>query len=84
MKDAETLVFMCAIEAKELLMEAAPEIHFETDHYKGWPALLIRLRHQRRGTRPPHRDGLADAGGGAAGEGMGATAGRVMKNWSQP
>jgi hypothetical protein len=43
MKDAETLVFMCAIEAKELLMEAAPDIYYQTDHYKGWPALLIRL-----------------------------------------
>jgi hypothetical protein len=43
MKDAETLVFMCAIEEKEMLMEAAPEIYYETDHYKGWPALLIRL-----------------------------------------
>ena len=43
MKDAETLVFMCAIEAKELLMEAAPDIYYQTDHYKGWSALLIRL-----------------------------------------
>ena len=22
-------------------MEMAPEIYFETDHYKGWPALLV-------------------------------------------
>ena len=43
MKDAETLVLACTMEDKELLMQAAPEIYYETDHYKGWPALLIRL-----------------------------------------
>ena len=43
MKDAETLVLMCAIEEKALLMEAAPDIYYQTGHYKGWPALLIRL-----------------------------------------
>jgi hypothetical protein len=42
-KDAETLVLMCALEEKELLMEAAPHIYFETDHYKGWPAVLVRV-----------------------------------------
>jgi hypothetical protein len=26
-----------------LVIESAPEIYFETDHYKGWPALLVRL-----------------------------------------
>lgn len=25
-------------------MAAAPGIYFETDHYKGWPAVLVRLR----------------------------------------
>lgn len=24
-------------------MAAAPEIYFETDHYRGWPAVLVRL-----------------------------------------
>ncbi len=42
-KDADTLVLLCPIEEKELLLEAAPEIYFETDHYKGWPAVLARL-----------------------------------------
>jgi hypothetical protein len=45
MKDADTLVLRCALEDKELLMAAAPKIYFETDHYKGWPAILIRLPH---------------------------------------
>jgi hypothetical protein len=37
------LVLMCPIEEKEFLIEFRPEIYFETDHYKGWPAVLIRL-----------------------------------------
>jgi hypothetical protein len=43
LKDAETLVIRCPLEEKELLKEAAPEIYWETDHYKGWPGILIRL-----------------------------------------
>jgi hypothetical protein len=42
-KDADTLVLMVPLEHKELLMEMAPETYFETDHYKGWPAVLVRL-----------------------------------------
>ena len=41
-KDPDTLVVMCALEEKELLLEVAPGIYFETDHYKGWPAVLVR------------------------------------------
>jgi hypothetical protein len=42
-RDAATLVVMCPLEEKELLMAAAPEIYYETDHYKGWPAVLVRI-----------------------------------------
>ncbi len=42
-KDDETLVLMIGLADKELLMEAAPEIYFETDHYRGWPAVLVRM-----------------------------------------
>lgn len=42
-KDAQTLSLRCAMEDKEMLFEAAPEIYYETDHYKGWPGLLVRL-----------------------------------------
>lgn len=38
-KDAETLVLM---DEKERLIEMAPAIYYETDNYKGWPALLVR------------------------------------------
>lgn len=42
-KDRDTLVLMCPLGEKALLMETAPDIYFETDHYKGWPAVLVRL-----------------------------------------
>jgi hypothetical protein len=42
-KDPDTVVLMCPLEEKEMLMAAAPDIYFETDHYKGWPALLARI-----------------------------------------
>jgi hypothetical protein len=43
-KDADTVVVMVSHEEKELLLEAAPDIYFETNHYKGWPAVLVRIR----------------------------------------
>ena len=43
LKDAQTLVLLCPAEQKTLLMEISPEIYFETDHYVGWPAVLVRL-----------------------------------------
>ena len=42
-KDADTVVVMCPLEEKELLIEAAPEHYFETDHYRGWPSILVRV-----------------------------------------
>lgn len=43
-EDGETLVLRTgSLDEKEFLMETAPEIFFETDHYKGWPAVLLRL-----------------------------------------
>jgi hypothetical protein len=43
MKEAGILVVMCALEEKEMLIELAADLYFETDHYKGWPAMLVRL-----------------------------------------
>jgi hypothetical protein len=42
-KDAGTLVLRCTLEDKAMLIEAAPEVYFETDHYVGWPMVLVRL-----------------------------------------
>lgn len=33
----------CSLESKELLLEAAPERFFTDDHYRGYPAVLVRL-----------------------------------------
>jgi len=30
------------MEIKDILIEAEPSIYFETDHYRGYPAILMR------------------------------------------
>jgi hypothetical protein len=42
-KDPETVVLMVSLEEKEMLLEAAPDLYYETDHYRGWPAMLVRI-----------------------------------------
>jgi hypothetical protein len=42
-REPDVLVVMCALEEKEFLMQTNPAVYFETDHYKGWPAVLVRL-----------------------------------------
>ena len=42
-KDRDTLVMRCALDEKEMLIEASSQLYFETDHYRGWPWVLIRL-----------------------------------------
>ena len=44
LKDADTLVVHSAPDEKEMLMEVDPKVYFETDHYKGWHAVLVRLK----------------------------------------
>ena len=46
-KDGQVLVIHCPIDEKEVLLEAAPGIYFETDHYKGYPAILARPEHMK-------------------------------------
>lgn len=41
--DEETIVLQCPLEQKVLLMEISPAIYFETDHYVGHDAVLVRL-----------------------------------------
>ena len=37
------MVLHCPLDVKDLLMEMASDIYFQTPHYEGWPALLVRL-----------------------------------------
>jgi len=43
LKDETTLAIRCPLDEKEMLIEAEPEFYFQTDHYIGYPAVLIRL-----------------------------------------
>lgn len=42
-KADDVMVLHCPLEMKEMLMEMAPDVYFQTDHFKGWPGLLVRL-----------------------------------------
>ena len=39
----DILAVRCAMERKEMLIEAAPDRFFDDDHYRGFPAVLVRL-----------------------------------------
>lgn len=41
--DLKVLAVRCTLESKQLLIEAAPNIYFDDDHYRGYPAVLTRL-----------------------------------------
>jgi hypothetical protein len=41
-RDADTIVLSIAIVDKELPIEMAPEIYYQTDHYRQWPSLPLR------------------------------------------
>ncbi len=43
LRDPETLVIRCPLDEKEVLMDAEPQFFFQTDHYVGYPAVLVRL-----------------------------------------
>jgi hypothetical protein len=51
-KDPDTLVLMCPLEEKKLLMAAAPHIYYETDHCKGGPSLPTASREPGGSRRP--------------------------------
>ncbi|THD57595.1 MmcQ/YjbR family DNA-binding protein [Phenylobacterium sp.] len=39
----DVLAVRCALERKEMLVAAAPDRFFDDDHYRGFPAVLVRL-----------------------------------------
>jgi hypothetical protein len=41
--DPASVAVRCLIERREMLNEAAPDRFFPDDHYRGYPAVLIRL-----------------------------------------
>jgi hypothetical protein len=42
-KEPGVIVVMCPLGLKEALMEAEPDAYFETPHYSGYAAMLVRL-----------------------------------------
>jgi hypothetical protein len=43
-ENGKDVVFLLqSVDEQEHLIEAAPEIYYITDHYRGWPAVLARL-----------------------------------------
>jgi hypothetical protein len=41
--DPDAVVLRCDLDEKPLLLEARPDILFETPHYHGWGYVLLRL-----------------------------------------
>ena len=42
-REPDVLVLPCDLDEKEILMQVAPHIYFETKHYSGYPAVLVHL-----------------------------------------
>jgi hypothetical protein len=42
-EDGETLVVKIDFDERDILMAANPETFYITDHYRGYPAMLVRL-----------------------------------------
>lgn len=47
-EDAATLALRIDFDTREALMQANPRTFFITDHYRGYPAILVRLSTVRR------------------------------------
>ena len=45
--DPDAVVLRCDLDEKPLLLEARPDILFETPHYHGWGYVLLRLEASR-------------------------------------
>jgi hypothetical protein len=42
-EDGETLVIKCGDDERDFRMKADPDTFFITDHYRGYPTVLVRL-----------------------------------------
>lgn len=43
LRDDEILVVKCGFDERDFRMQAEPETFFTTDHYHGYPSVLVRL-----------------------------------------
>jgi hypothetical protein len=44
-EDGETVVIpTSSVDEKEFLISTEPDVYFQTPHYAGWPAVVVRLR----------------------------------------
>ncbi|AIE87085.1 MmcQ/YjbR family DNA-binding protein [Fimbriimonas ginsengisoli] len=43
LKEPDVAVLLCDSDEKAFLMQTAPDVYFQTDHYSGYPAVLARL-----------------------------------------
>ena len=41
-KKDDHFVLWAELDEVDVLMETEPQVFFQTDHYKGWPAVLVR------------------------------------------
>lgn len=42
-REAGSFAVMCQPDEKEMLLETDPDTFWQTPHYEGWPALLVRF-----------------------------------------
>jgi hypothetical protein len=49
-EDGQSLVLRIGFPMRERLMKASPEVFYITDHYAGYPAVLVRLPKVRKAT----------------------------------
>lgn len=42
-EDGESVVFKVGFDERDMLMETRPSVFYITDHYRGYPAVLLRL-----------------------------------------
>ena len=42
-REPGALAVHCPLELKEHLLEAQPDFYFDTDHFRGWHAILVRM-----------------------------------------
>ena len=69
-EDGETLVVKCGDIERDFRMKADPETFFVTDHYRGYPTVLVRLPGKGGGLARRPGGSVAAAGAETAREGV--------------